>query len=127
MNPKYERYLLQMRIPPDIKVKIELIRKNAPLTIQSILGKLPFRTRIKKFGDQLIIYFPIKFKAEKTTTKLKRGDVAYWPLSQAICIYLKDTEISSPVTIIGRVSEGLEKLPDITSGLGVTISRINYN
>lgn len=127
MKSKYEKYLVKLEIPTNIEVKIELIRKNAPLTIQEILRKLPLKTRIKKYGKQIIIYFPIKFKAEKTTNNLKKGEVAYWPLSQALCIYLENMKTSSPVILIGKITEGLEHLINITSGIGVTISEIKEN
>jgi len=127
MKSKYEKYTIKLKIPQDIEVKIELIRKIAPLTIQAILKNLPFNTRIKKYGKQIILYFPIKFKAEKTTVNVKRSDVAYWPLSQALCIYLEDMRTSSPVILVGKVTEGLNLLAKIASGTGVIISEINEN
>lgn len=125
MQSKHEKYIIKLKIPRNINIKIELIRKSAPLTIQAILKNLPFITRIKKYENQIIMYFPIKFKAEKTTTNVQKGDIAYWPLSKALCIYLEDIKTRSPVILVGKVINGLELLTNVTSGIGVTINEIS--
>ena len=52
------------------------------------------------------------------------GDVCYWPQGEALCIFFGPTPAStdekpraaSPVTVVGRISEGLENVWRIASG-----------
>ncbi len=52
------------------------------------------------------------------------GDVCYWPPGKALCIFFGPTPAStddnpraaSPVTVVGRISEGVETIGRIASG-----------
>ena len=125
MTEELEEYLLVVEIPGKRLAKIKFIRVLAPITIQQILKKLPAPTRIIKFGKKLLMNLPLRVKIEKPSKKVEGGDVAYWPMSQALCIYLEETETPSPVVIVGKVVEGLEILREIPSGTGVTIRKVN--
>ncbi|MCS7385575.1 MAG: cyclophilin-like fold protein [archaeon GB-1867-005] len=123
MIEELEEYLLDIELPGNQSAKIKLIRILAPITIQQIVKRLPISTRIVKFGKQLLINLPLKVKIDKTSKNVKAGDVAYWPISQALCIYLEETKIPSPVIIVGKVVEGMEILKQIPSGAGVTLKK----
>jgi hypothetical protein len=52
------------------------------------------------------------------------GDVWYWPQGEALCLFFGPTPAStdekpraaSPVTVVGRISEGLNDIERIESG-----------
>ncbi|MEM1515800.1 MAG: cyclophilin-like family protein [Thermoproteota archaeon] len=59
--------------------------------------------------------------AEKPRDFVKKGDMAYWPLGKAICIFLDDMRPYSPVNLIGQVTEGIDLLAKVKSGTKMRI------
>lgn len=88
----------------------ELIRTNAPRTVERILAKLPTIGKASKRGSQLNLPIDIKMGKEKSSTKAQKGDIGYLPLGDTITIFLDDTEPYGEVNIIGRISSNLEAL-----------------
>ncbi len=69
----------------------ELIRFLSPFTIKKISESLPISERINKFQDKYI-YLKVKIQLgyEKPTKDFKKGDIAFSPISNSICIFLED-------------------------------------
>jgi len=121
MMQRGECKVLKMRIPPNRILRIKVNVAVAPLTLNHIERKLPMRTRIIRFQNRLIIPFPLNVKLENPSKKVKRGEVTYSILNQAIIIYLDNADLSIAETIIGEIMEE-GKLNDIRSGSGVEIA-----
>ncbi len=102
----------------------ELVRIYAPLTVETILRRLPIDGRAHRIDGGISIIIGIRRGEEKPVRRVEEGTIAYWPMGGAISIYLTSTATPNPVNRIGRIIEGLEVLEGIPSGSRVRIERI---
>jgi len=103
-------------------VEGELVRTKAPRTVEKILLKLPLTGRVSKQKDQVNISLGIKMGAEKATKMAQQGDIAYWPKSDALSIFLADTEPYGEINVIGSVTSNLEALMNLKLGSALKIT-----
>jgi hypothetical protein len=101
----------------------ELIRFSAPLTVEALLKRLPLegRSHPQQGGYSFII--GIRRGTEKAVRTVKAGDIAYWPMQDALCIYHSDARPYSPVNTVGKVTENLEIFGGLKSGTKIMIER----
>ncbi|GAG44155.1 unnamed protein product [marine sediment metagenome] len=89
-----------------------LVYKLAPQTVALIHYQLqkPIQSRIVVRDGEVAIPFKIgRATPEQTSSKrdVKRGEVAYWPQSQTLIIFLKNKQTYAyPVNIIGEIDVG---------------------
>ena len=88
-----------------------LVRQLAPQTVALIRYQLrkPIQSRIVVRDGEVAIPFKIgRASPEQTSSKrdVKRGEVAYWPQSQTLIIFLKNKQIAYPVNIVGLIDVG---------------------
>jgi hypothetical protein len=105
-------------------VQAILERINAPLILEEVKVKLPIEARAALMRNEMQITLGIGKGNIKPTKDVKRGDVAYMPLGDNLCIYLEDMTTFSQVTILGRISsdhEALEALKSVRRGAAVEI------
>lgn len=99
-----------------IKIKIKHILLNAELfntkTAKAIYDSLPLEAEVEEWGDEIYFETPIQMPLDETaTTKVKIGDIGYWPPGNAIAIFFGPTPISkgkdpvpaSDVNIVGKI------------------------
>ncbi|UCH05166.1 MAG: hypothetical protein JSW05_03100 [Candidatus Thorarchaeota archaeon] len=101
-----------------------LERVNAPLILEEVKVKLPIEARAALMRNEMQITLGIGKGNIKPTKEVKRGDVAYMPLGDNLCIYLDNMTTFSQVTILGRItsdSETLEALKSVRRGAAVVI------
>ncbi|MFX1415648.1 MAG: cyclophilin-like fold protein [Promethearchaeota archaeon] len=101
-----------------------LERVNAPLILEEVKVKLPIEGRAALLRNEMQITLGIGKGNVKPTKEVKRGDVAYMPLGDNLCIYLDDMTTFSQVTVLGRItsdSETLEMLRSVRRGAAVEI------
>ncbi|MBS7637724.1 hypothetical protein KEJ49_02375 [Candidatus Bathyarchaeota archaeon] len=103
----------------------ELVRIYAPLTVETILRRLPIDGRAHRIDGGISIIIEIRRGEEKPVRRVEEGSIAYWPMGGAINVYLTSTTTPNPVNRIGRVIEGLEVLEGIPSGSRVRVERAN--
>ncbi len=101
-----------------------LNRLTAPLTTEAIVNKLPINTRTSPAMGHVSILVGIQRGVEKPISKVKAGTIAYWPRSDAITIYTKDTKPYSPVNKIGEIEENIELFNRLRSGSRIIIEKI---
>jgi hypothetical protein len=101
-----------------------LNRLTAPLTVESILQLLPINSRTSPAMGNISVLLGIKRGTEKPLTHAKAGTIAYWPRSDAMTIYTKDTKPYSPVNKIGEIEDNLELFSRLRSGSRIIIERI---
>ena len=117
------------RIP--IKVNIEeigiaegeIIRLRSPRTADAILRQLPLEGLSALWKDEVYFDIPIKMGNEKSSPKVEKGDLAYWPMGAAFCIFWGETQPYSPVNIIGKVTKNLELFEKVKSGTKIIIEK----
>jgi hypothetical protein len=96
------------------KVPIELDDSYSPKTVRAIIDKMPIRTTINRWGDELYTdETPVKVGEENAKSAVSLMDVAYWPKGSALCFFYGPTPISSkkqgqilpysPVNVVGRI------------------------
>ncbi len=105
-----------MMTKTQIKITISNITVNAELfdtaCAKAIANALPIETRPNEWGDEFYFEVPVRMPLDETaTTKVKVGDIGYWPPGNALAIFFgptpmsKDTEPvpASDVNIVGKI------------------------
>lgn len=81
-------------------------------TGRAIYEALPLKSRVKTWGDEIYFEIPVHvFLQKDSTADVAVGDLAYWPLGPAFCIFFGPTPASSgsqpkaadAVNIFGKV------------------------
>lgn len=97
-------------IVTDIIVYAELFDT---MTAAAIAGALPIETTPEEWGDEFYFEIPVEMSLDETaTTKVKTGDIGYWPPGNALAIFFGPTPISSgsepvpasDVNLVGRIT-----------------------
>jgi hypothetical protein len=98
------RIPVEFRFESILTLNGELRPILAPRTVGRILPLLPIDSRLHLWTQQAYFVVGAKIGPEKAVTHCRRGDLAYWPQGDAICIFLKDMTPLSKVNPIGRVT-----------------------
>ena len=120
---------IELEFEGDFLLKASLDRVLGPLIIEEIKSRLPIEGRGALMRGEMKITLGIMRGNAKPTKDVSRGDIAYMPLGDSLCIYLKEMKTFSPVNIIGRITSDddiLENLNHVRRGSQVTI-RLSQN
>ncbi|QOJ79517.1 hypothetical protein IG193_03390 [Infirmifilum lucidum] len=109
-------------------VEVELTGRNQR-TVDAIIRATPFESRVNLWGEEIYFSTPVKVGQEVGSEVVDRGDVAYWPPGNAICLFFGPTPVSkpgeirpaSPVNVFGRIVGDLERLKRVKSGEKVRV------
>jgi hypothetical protein len=99
----------------------ELVRFLAPRTIDMIVRKLPIEGRAALWKEEVYFETPIKMGEEKAKAIVEKGNIAFWPMGSAICIFYGDSQPYSPVSILGKVTKNLGLFKEIKSGTKIRV------
>ncbi|MDR0198374.1 MAG: AfsR family transcriptional regulator [Methanomassiliicoccaceae archaeon] len=74
---------------------------------------LPFSADINMLGSQIYFVMPLDSRTKGNSKIFEKGDIAYWPEADAVCIFSGPTPLSTderpvaafPMRKIGRVTE----------------------
>jgi uncharacterized protein len=99
-----------------IKITIKDIVLFAELaetkTAQAVIDALPIEARPEEWGDEFYFETPVEMQLDETaTTRVKVGDIGYWPPGNALAIFFGPTPISrgvepisaSDVNLVGKI------------------------
>lgn len=113
------------------QVMVELRPDKNPKTVDAVWAALPFQGHANTWGEE--IYFAVGIGAEREEAQqvVERGDVAYWPPGDALCIFFGPTPASrgdeiraaSPVNVFGRVLGNPAVFARVQQGDAVTVSK----
>jgi hypothetical protein len=115
---------IQIEFEGDFHLSAVLDRVLAPLIVEEIKSRLPIEGRGAMMRGEMKITLGIRRGNAKPTKDVSRGDVAYMPLGDSLCIYLEDMKTYSPVNIIGKITSSndiLNELKEVKRGGKVTI------
>ena len=106
------------------KIKCQLKRHLSPMTVGLITRMLPLEGNVHQMGRS-IMYFEtgINSGIERKRTNCKKGDIAFLPTEGSICFYMDDISDGKPMTIIGKIIDGIDKLSEIKSSDILSLSR----
>ena len=124
MSDELSKIPIKITIVDKGEAKGYLNRLTAPLTVGVIQQMLPINSRISPAMGHVSVLLGMKRGTEKPVTQVKAGTIAYWPRSDALTIYPKDTKPYSPVNKIGEIEENLELFNRLRSGSRIIIDRI---
>ena len=102
----------------------ELIRHLAPRTVDAIVKKLPVEGRAALWKEEVYFEIPVRMGEEKARSKVEKGDLAFWPMGNALCIFYGESQPYSPVNIVGKVTKNLELFERVKSGLVIRVERL---
>jgi hypothetical protein len=120
-----------------ITIRISTVKLDAVLydnkTADAIWNSLPYEVQGSTWGDELYFAVPqeLDVNLENGQDVVEVGDIGYWPIGNAFCIFYGPTPMSideaprpaSPVTVFGRVLGDATVLGDIRSGMMVSIEK----
>jgi len=101
----------------------ELIRYLAPRTVDAIVKRLPIEGRAALWKEEVYFEIPVKAGEEKAKPTVKKGDIAYWPMGNALCVFYGHSQPYSPVNIVGRITKSLELFARVKSGSVIRVVR----
>src|SRR5512139_2929612 len=83
---------------------------------KAVAAKLPIETRPNEWGDEFYFAIPVRSELDETaTSKVKVGDIGFWPPGNAMAIFFGPTPMSSgsdpvpasAVNLVGRIFSDL--------------------
>jgi len=106
------------------RIKCQLKCHLSPMTVGLITRMLPLEGNVHQMGRS-IMYFEtgINSGIERKRTDFKKGDIAFLPTEGSICFYMDDISDGKPMTIIGKIIDGIEKLSEVKSSDVLSLSR----
>jgi hypothetical protein len=112
-------------------VTLQAVLDGGPVS-KAIIAALPFEARYETWGEEHYFEIPVVLPEDETaTTKVRIGDIAYWPPGRALAIFWGRTPMSegddpvpySAVLPVGRVVGDVTRLRDTPSTGRVVVRR----
>ena len=119
---------LNFEFDGDLVLKGYINRIHAPLLVEEIKFKLPLEGKTALMRSEMQITLGISKGNAKPTNDVKKGDISYMPLGDALCIYLEDQRTYSKVNILGKITsteEQIALLKNVRRGSSVHIKVSN--
>jgi len=102
----------------------ELIRHLAPRTVDALVKKLPVEGRAALWKEEVYFKISVTMGEEKAKPTVKKGDVAYWPMGNALCVFYGGSQPYSAVNIVGRIMKNLGLFSQVKSGAVIRVVRV---
>ena len=88
-----------------------MITEKNPRTASAIREALPFEGVANVWGEEIYFSTPVKLQEENPQQDMDVGDIAFWPIGSAMCVFFGPTPVSesekpraySPVNLFARV------------------------
>lgn len=103
----------------------ELVRFLAPRTIDTIARKLPVEGRAALWKEEVYFEIPVKIGEEKAKPTVETGDIAFWPMGSALCIFYGQSQPYSSVNILGKITKNLEIFKQVKSGATIKVELLS--
>lgn len=105
---------------------------NDSPTARLIYDALPLDGRAQIWGDEIYFEIPVMAsQAMDARVEMEVGELAYWPVGHAFCIFFGPTPVSldehpraySPVNVLGRVLGDAARLREVQQGSLIRLDR----
>ena len=96
-----------------------------------ILERVPITSTVSTWGDEIYFTIPqISTSGLHGTIDVEKGDVAFWPEGNCLCVFFGRTPAStsekpvpaSEVVLVGKIVKGIEDISSIKSGDEIKVS-----
>ncbi|MCX7988680.1 MAG: cyclophilin-like fold protein [Thermodesulfovibrio sp.] len=113
----------------DKEIKAELFDTECA---KKIYHSLPIESHINEWGDEFYFTIGINMPTDKTaTTRVKAGDIGYWPPGDALAIFFGKTPIStgddpvpaSEVNVVGKLIDNPSVLKTLKGAKKIRIEK----
>lgn len=113
----------------NLSFKAEL---NDSPTSKAIWEQLPIESQVSTWGEEIYFEIPVNMPQEPDAQQIVSvGDLGYWPVGQAFCIFFGPTPVStderpraySPVNLVGIILGDHELLKSIQNQESVRIEQ----
>ena len=110
------RVTIILEINDTERIPCQLKRHLSPITVGLITRMLPLKGNAHQMGKS-IVYFETKINSglERKMKDFKKGDIAFLPAEGSICFYMDDVSGGKSMTIIGKITDGIDKLRAVKS------------
>jgi hypothetical protein len=99
------------------QVNGDIFRHLSPITINSLMRKMPLQGRVIRFRDHFVYFLSgVIAGVEKAKKQFKEGDISFYASNGAMCFFMKDCDLSTPMNYLGRISSNLDLLKKATPG-----------
>ena len=114
----------------NVKLKAEFLDTACA---KAIAERLPIKARPDEWGDEFYFEIPISASLDETaTTKVKVGDIGYWPPGRAMAIFFGRTPMStgsdpvpaSAVNLVGKIIDDATLLKKAKGAAEILIERL---
>jgi hypothetical protein len=106
------------------QAKGDIFRHLSPITINSIMRKMPLRGRTIRFRDQFVYFLTgVIAGVEKAKKQFKEGDISFYASNGAMCFFMNDCDLSTPMNYLGRISSNLDILKNSAPGDVISVSQ----
>lgn len=96
---------------PDFEVVTTIKKHLSPVIFTSIVAKLPLSTFAYRIGSDVLIKININRGGLPKITRLRRGDVYYSPVEDALGLCLSEDPVDTGRRVkIGEITSGINKL-----------------
>jgi hypothetical protein len=108
---------------------------NESPTSKKIWDQLPIESQVNTWGEEIYFEIPVDMPQEPDAQEIfSIGDLGYWPVGQAFCIFFGPTPAStderpraySPVNLLGKILSDSEELKLIQNQATVRLERLDY-
>jgi hypothetical protein len=105
---------------------------NDSPTADAIWAALPLAARGNRWGAEIYFEIPVRLpQADDARQVLEAGELGYWPVGHAFCIFWGPTPVSqgdeiraySPVNVFGRLEGDPQAFDPVPDGAEVKIDR----
>lgn len=105
---------------------------NQSNTAKKIWEALPFEATANFWGDEIYFSIPLSLPSEDGREIVDAGDLGYWPVGDAFCIFWGPTPASvgseirpsSPVNVFGKVEGDPQVFAQVPGGAKVRVERL---
>ena len=120
----------KIRISSGGVTAIATLHDNA--TADAIWAALPIAARGNRWGEEIYFEIPVRLvQAEDARDVLEAGELGYWPVGHAFCIFWGATPASrsgeiraySPVNVFGQLEGNPRAFDAVPGGAGIEIER----
>jgi hypothetical protein len=119
-----------------ITLKVEKLEFKGQLndspTARLLVETLPVEGEARRWGDEFYFSVPVKAELEPEACEvLSVGDLGYWPVGRALCLFWGPTPASqedeiraaSPVNLVGKFEGDYQALSELGSRVRVRVEK----